>query len=234
VNAVAYSDVKTYFLSPEEIARLYGAPVKKEEKPKKNPVRIWDKTPKAKPEPKPEPKPAPAPKVVKPKQVRVVKTCKIEDCPVDKRLTRGYCPKHYAKLMRHGDPLAPDHRGRKDGRSDCEICGEIVYSKGLCNKHHQRLKIHGNPHHYKVQIAQRVWVMIDERTGKTLDGSDPLIFKECRICGGNLRRNGYCSTHYARYLKYGNPHYTKKNQGRYRPAILIDVRTGEPVEITVS
>jgi hypothetical protein len=227
VNAVAYSDVKTYYLSPEEIAQKYGAPVKKEEKPKKkNPVRIWDKTPK--------PKPAPAPKVVKPKPVKIVKTCKIDECPNNKRLTRGYCPKHYAKLMRYGDPLAPNKIGRKDEKGKCEICGDEVLCKGYCNMHYLRFKNNGNPHHYKLQITNGIWVTMDERTGKTIDGKEPEIIKNCIVCGAKVKRTGYCSTHHRRYLIYGNPYYFKVSQGRYKPAILIDERTGEPVEIIVS
>lgn len=35
----------------------------------------------------------------------ILKLCSVPDCDKISRIRRGYCDKHYARLLRHGDPL---------------------------------------------------------------------------------------------------------------------------------
>jgi hypothetical protein len=71
--------------------------------------------------------------------------CSIPDCgkPVK---TRGYCPLHYHRLWRHGDPLA-NHRYDKKEPVICSIdgCEGRAIGRGYCSPHYQRLMRHGDP-----------------------------------------------------------------------------------------
>lgn len=64
--------------------------------------------------------------------------CLVEDC-LDKQRTRGYCGKHYKRLLRTGDVniVRQPHRVN---HLVCQIeeCLERQYGGGLCRLHHQR------------------------------------------------------------------------------------------------
>lgn len=62
-------------------------------------------------------------------------TCSISGCPKESR-ARGWCPAHYQKWRRYGDPLA------SKTREWCSVdgCGKKHYGNGLCNMHWQRLR----------------------------------------------------------------------------------------------
>lgn len=69
------------------------------------------------------------------------KICKIDRCNKTHK-AHGLCSTHYARLLRHGDPLY-----EKTYPKICTIegCDKQVKAKGLCPMHHWRWKQHGDP-----------------------------------------------------------------------------------------
>jgi len=100
-------------------------------------------------------------------------SCKIDGClgKGDKKkngtivFKKGYCIKHYTRLLKHGDVSKGDTEFPKEKYFKCKIegCnglgsrkknGTIVYSKGYCVKHYSRLKINGDPLIVKLIIGE--------------------------------------------------------------------------------
>jgi hypothetical protein len=52
----------------------------------------------------------------------------------------------------------------------CVVCGKESI-RGMCETHRTRLKRHGDPHHKKQKIGS-AWVLVDERTGKPVNGQE--------------------------------------------------------------
>lgn len=74
------------------------------------------------------------------------KICIIETCDRGKPITRGYCARHYQKLLKYGDPLAG--RDRSHFTPDiCTIddCEKKYLAKGYCDKHYQKYQKYGDP-----------------------------------------------------------------------------------------
>ena len=66
------------------------------------------------------------------------KCCSILNCP-NKHYGKGYCQKHYTRLVKHGDPLTMVYQ--RTGRClvvDCH-CGP-KYRRGLCSKHYKQAR----------------------------------------------------------------------------------------------
>ena len=77
-----------------------------------------------------------------------IKQCSIEWCETEVR-ARGFCHKHYARLRRHGDPLAggrkPNFRGKlRESKCVLTDCQRDHYAKGLCQNHYDLDRRHGN------------------------------------------------------------------------------------------
>lgn len=77
------------------------------------------------------------------------KTCSVDGCngnaDVSARGSKGYCCKHYARLQRHGSPLAGRNRVTPGGPCIVVGCKSDASRKGYCPKHYLRLWRHGDP-----------------------------------------------------------------------------------------
>lgn len=120
-------------------------------------------------------------------------TCAVEDCE-NNSVSKGYCPKHYARLKRHGDPLATKSRPRSSPgtRSICEVDGcEIrVKGQGYCLKHYQRFKKTGDP--------------LRNPSGRTTRTYAPDELCSADGCGDAPRKSGLCGKHYQRLANHGD------------------------------
>lgn len=56
---------------------------------------------------------------------------------------KGYCSGHYARMWRHGDPLAGNRSRSIDRICEVDGCTNRLHAKGLCTKHYLRKKKHG-------------------------------------------------------------------------------------------
>ncbi len=91
--------------------------------------------------------------------------CIVESCKNDSR-TRGYCGKHYHKVLRYGNAEKPN----PITRTTCSInnCKNKHLGKGFCVKHYKRWKRHGDPFFVKrkivfgLSIQERFWAKVDK------------------------------------------------------------------------
>jgi hypothetical protein len=69
-----------------------------------------------------------------------VHPCSIEDCP-ERRVSRGWCAKHYQRFLRLGDPLGPVRPYKRSSGPalprpsrlcSVEACGRRHFGRGLC------------------------------------------------------------------------------------------------------
>lgn len=109
--------------------------------------------------------------------------CKIENCE-SKVSRRGFCAKHYKRLLKHGDPL----KLLRDKNQGCKVEGCLLEhkAKGYCNSHFSRYRRHGDP------LAGGV----TKKQGGTL----------CSLgtCDNNAKCKGYCAKHYQRFKRNGH------------------------------
>lgn len=79
-------------------------------------------------------------------RVTTTSACTIPGCERPVR-ARGWCPMHYKRWRRHGDPL----RDRTTRRSVCLIpgCEAPVKGRGWCSAHYQQWRVHGDPLHQR-------------------------------------------------------------------------------------
>lgn len=92
-------------------------------------------------------------------------TCSVEDC-LDPVYHRGYCPKHYGRWYRHGDPLAGRAFRSKSGPSTCSVedCTDPVDARSYCQRHYQRFLRTGDPLEGGLRTeSERLWALVDVR-----------------------------------------------------------------------
>lgn len=71
--------------------------------------------------------------------------CKIEGC-TNKARTKGFCSKHYSRLLNNGDANYKTKTELNEGKPcNVEDCAEPIHAKGLCYKHYRRLCKHKDP-----------------------------------------------------------------------------------------
>jgi hypothetical protein len=77
--------------------------------------------------------------------------CGVDGCDRP-QVARGYCPKHYVRLLRHGDPLIVKKGTRPRSPEDrdlrcCKVadCGSPYFAKGFCHYHYNRNRKYGDP-----------------------------------------------------------------------------------------
>jgi hypothetical protein len=112
---------------------------------------------------------------------------------------KGYCRRHYLRLIRHGDPLAggPLRDGTKHV-THCSIDGcnrPVAYAdSGLCRCHKYRLDTYGNPLG-GTKVRSRATPVSQARKGKCIvDG-----------CDRNAYRYSLCRRHHYRLITHGDP-----------------------------
>ncbi len=71
-------------------------------------------------------------------------SCSVEGCDRE-AVARGWCPTHWARWRKHGDPL---HGGavhkRREGPCSVEGCAEPHQARGYCRKHYATWQRHGS------------------------------------------------------------------------------------------
>lgn len=74
------------------------------------------------------------------------KSCSVEGCNGNAaKGGRGWCPSHWHRWQRHGDPLKGGPSQIR--RTGCSVdgCDMPHYSRGYCRRHWERWKAHGDP-----------------------------------------------------------------------------------------
>ncbi|MBW3562794.1 MAG: HNH endonuclease [Actinobacteria bacterium] len=110
-------------------------------------------------------------------------TCGVEGCGRG-RYARGWCEKHYRRVLRHGDPLHGEDRP-----TVCTIdgCDAPVDAHGLCHGHYQRWRRNGDVQ-ADVPLGRR-----RQPETCTIDG-----------CDRPSNSKGICTTHRYRLETYGD------------------------------
>lgn len=71
--------------------------------------------------------------------------CSVDEC-VRNRRSALYCPTHYQRFRKYGDPLGGPGSGRKVEHELCTIedCGKPHTAQGLCQMHYRRNALYGD------------------------------------------------------------------------------------------
>jgi hypothetical protein len=152
--------------------------------------------------------------------------CSVEDC--EQRATaKGLCPKHYARLRRHGDV----HVSRWEHPAECSVqdCQQPTHAKGLCNRHYRRVARHGDVNasrQARRAKSARETVLTETRSEVP---RWPETERTCRKCGetkpindfakgdgGHLRRDCKdCKAEQHRQWRARNPEHVREWHRKY-------------------
>jgi hypothetical protein len=113
---------------------------------------------------------------------------------------RGWCHKHYARWLRHGDPTVALPPGVAAGtksplhqRCNIDGCSRLgPYIRGLCGAHYGRQKAHGDP----LAGKPKAGIVTTRQARENC---------KCDGCGRDSIAKGFCSAHHYRFKKYGDP-----------------------------
>lgn len=111
-----------------------------------------------------------------------MRTCSIDGC--DRRhAAKGYCDKHYGRLLRNGHPTRPaPPRVYETKLCTVEGCNERRRARGLCNLHDRRMQRSGTTDApTKLTVVERFWARVVK-----VEHEDA-----CWIWSGALGRSGY-------------------------------------------
>lgn len=116
--------------------------------------------------------------------------CKVDGCKKPVIVKRsGLCGKHYARLLRHGDPLKLKRAENGSRKTECKIdgCHVKVKARGFCEKHYTRWRRNGDP-------SLLLRLPPGANVGQT-----------CSVtgCKKPVKSRGYCETHYQRWRVTG-------------------------------
>lgn len=95
----------------------------------------------------------------KPKVSNNQKTCIVHGCERRSR-SRQFCPMHYHRWQRHGDP----NICKLEFHTHCLFtdCPNPVEAKGWCSLHYQRVRAHGDPSITLPTPEQRFWTCVQK------------------------------------------------------------------------
>ena len=93
---------------------------------------------------------------------------------------RGYCSKHYSRLIRNGDPaIRSTKKYLTKQKCSADDCLELVVGKGLCDKHWMRNKRHGDPNsHARPYWTDKELRHLYDILDRTPDGLGHAVDKE--------------------------------------------------------
>ena len=125
--------------------------------------------------------------------------CSIEGCEGHKQ-ARGFCPKHYARWLRYGDPSIKHNPGVASGvksplHQKCSVDGCKMlgpYVKGLCGAHYDRKKTHGDPLKGRPKTGLITYRSTIEKCS-------------CEGCEKVSVAKGFCNAHWYKFKRYGDP-----------------------------
>lgn len=111
--------------------------------------------------------------------------CQVDGCNRTDTIARRYCPTHYRRWQRWGDPTIC--KKVQKWKVGCSVCGRKVKGHGFCTLHYQRWKKHDDPHVYLglpqvgerasfikdgigyIQLSRGAWAQVDESDFHTLN-----------------------------------------------------------------
>lgn len=114
------------------------------------------------------------------------RTCSIEGCEKPSR-ARGWCPTHWKRWKKHGDPLVTAYNQPKPLCS-IEDCTGVAVGHGWCSLHWQRWRRNGDPLVTKRQPPSGL-------TNEICLAGD---------CGKPRKALGWCAMHYMRWTEHGS------------------------------
>lgn len=111
--------------------------------------------------------------------------CKVKYCTNPSRC-KGYCSRHYARLIRCGDLNVEFHNTSTPKTCTFDKCNNPYFSKGLCKMHYERNRRWGTP---------------EDRPRRKINGGKCIVNK----CENVSVCKQMCWSHYERFITYGNP-----------------------------
>lgn len=95
-------------------------------------------------------------------------SCQAGNCRQPAR-TRGYCPRHYQQILRHGR-LTPEREYRRcAGGCIAEHCERPQIARGYCFRHYQQYRRYGHLLSERERLARRVGRPVTEFREYNLD-----------------------------------------------------------------
>lgn len=130
-------------------------------------------------------------------------------CPWSGKLRLGWCPKHYERFRKWGDPTVERPIGRPHAQKRlCSVldedgpCQDLAEVRGRCRKHDRRWRTTGDP----------------ERSHRGEHGEFRGVHREqCGVlgCYEPARCRGFCKRHYTHVVQIGDPlggkHHIKRD-----------------------
>lgn len=128
------------------------------------------------------------------------KTCALNGCDEVRRLRRGYCNRHYRRLLKTGDPTKTKRWINVGQRCSVDGCANQATMRGWCQAHYTRWSKHGDVLAH-VPIARKI-----PRPAACTTG-----------CGNPVLARGLCAMHYQRWKTTGQIGSAQRRNRKYDP-----------------
>ncbi len=91
-------------------------------------------------------------------------TCGVQECKrlVGEKGARGYCSRHYHRLMKYGNPTFVPERKRRRMHCDIKGCKGVFQARGLCGMHYTRFMKTGTTDLVEPTDEERFWAKVDK------------------------------------------------------------------------
>lgn len=109
--------------------------------------------------------------------------CSLANCGAGGKIVRGFCPLHYTRWKRYGNPHVKHKPGHAPRGRQCELpdCEASHYARGFCARHYERFRIYGDPNMSRPPIMpkqneprlsaeERFWLLVDKSEGQGPNG----------------------------------------------------------------